>query len=108
MTFINDTAPLQFTEGDTAFGVEIDEPNWDLTGASAVFRLESLYAPGVGVGPFDGQTATVAQVKAPAKMQYAWPSPLPADKYAAWFVVTFAGGTGVASTERVLIQVDSA
>jgi hypothetical protein len=102
IALINPSSPIQLVQGDTALGVEIDEPNWDCTGASATFVLEDFN--GNAIPPFSGQSATIAQASAPTKLQYAWPSALPAGGYIAHFEVTFANG-GVLATEGVLIQV---
>jgi hypothetical protein len=103
---INAGSWMEFTEGDTAFDIEIDEPNWDCTGATAVFVLED-YTSHLPIPPFSGQAAIISHAKTPAKPTCVWPSALPAGRYRAYFVVTFADAH-IASTGAVAILVEDA
>lgn len=101
MQLINSAATaLTFRQGDTALGLEIDIPKWDVTGATVTFILEDMN--GNTVSPFHGQAATIVQTSGPARLQYTWPSALPAGKYVGAFLVVFVN-TQTLSTRGVLI-----
>jgi hypothetical protein len=111
MSFINEASPLRFTEGDTAYGVQINEPWNTPVVSSAVFHIECLtVSPVSAVTPFDGQGATVNQAAGPPALttfQYSWPSALARGTYRAHFTATISGGKKY-STGDYLIVVDAA
>ena len=105
---LNPTAPLTYTYGDTSPAIQIQEPNWNLSGASAVVIVEGQFIH-LPIAPFSGDTnVTVTQPGSGAgSLQYAWPSALPVGFYLVYFKVTDAGGK-IRTTGAVQIIVTAA